>query len=94
MTTTINLSNTQVVEFDHRQCDEPDFVLSGAVVERMEIQILGLYRTRHQSNDIWGQAFQWQRPGRRCLPCGGGVLLGIRDPAMQCKLFDALAYLS
>ena len=33
---TVNLSKTKVVVFEHRQSDVPDFVLNGAVVERVE----------------------------------------------------------
>ena len=33
---TVNLSKTKVVVFEHRRSDVPDFVLNGAVVERVE----------------------------------------------------------
>ena len=88
---TVNLSKTKVVVFEHRQSDVPDFVLNGAVVERVEsYKYLGfvVHATKAMT---FGTSFLVAAARkamfamrRRC------ALLGIRDPAMQCKLFDTL----
>ena len=88
---TVNLSKTKVVVFEHRQSDVPDFVLNGAVVERVEsYKYLGfvVHATKAMT---FGTSFVVAAARkamfamrRRC------ALLGIRDPAMQCKLFDTL----
>ena len=88
---TVNLSKTKVVVFEHRQSDVPDFVLNGAVVERVEsYKYLGF--VVHASKAMtFGTSFLVAAARkamfamrRRC------ALFGIRDPAMQCKLFDTL----
>ena len=86
-----NLSKTKVVVFEHRRSDVPDFVLNGAVVERVEsYKYLGfvVHATKAMT---FGTSFLVAAARkamfamrRRC------ALLGIRDHAMQCKLFDTL----
>ena len=88
---TVNLSKTKVVVFEHRQSDVPDFVLNGAVVERVEsYKYLGfvVHATKAMT---FGTSFLVAAARkamfvmrRRC------ALLGIRGPAMQWKLFDTL----
>ena len=77
--------------FEHRQSDVPDFVLNGAVVERAEsYKYLGfvVHATKAMT---FGTSFLVAAARkamfamrRRC------ALLGIKDPAMQYKLFDTL----
>ena len=53
--------------------DTPDFVLSGAVVERVEsYKYLGsvMHATKAMT---FATTFLLQLPARRCLPCRGGV---------------------
>ena len=88
---TVNLSKTKVVVFEHRQSDVPDFVLNGVVGEEVEsYKYLGfvVHATKAMT---FGTGFLVAAARkamfamrRRC------ALLGIRDPAMQCKLFDTL----
>ena len=88
---TVNLSKTKVMVFEHRQSQVSDFVLNGAVVERVEsYKYLGfvLHATKALT---FGTSFLVAAARkamfamrRRC------ALLGIRDPALQCKLFDIL----
>ena len=90
---TVNLSKTEVVVFEHRQSDLPDFVLKGAVVERVPAErckYLGF--TVHATKAMtFGTSFlvaaarkAMSAMRRRC------ALLGIRDSAMLCKLLDTL----
>ena len=58
-----------------------------------ELQVLGLCYTRHQSNVIWDKHSSGS--GQEGDVCHAAAvytcaLLGIRDPAMLCKLFDTL----
>ena len=90
---TVNLSKTKVVVFEHRQSDLPDFVLNGAVVERVKsYKYLGfvVHATKAMT---FGTSFLVAAARktmfamrRRC------ALLGIRDPAMQCKLLTSWFY--
>ena len=78
----------------YRRSEVPDFVLNGAVVERVEsYNYLGfvVHATKAMT---FGTSFLVAAARkamfamrRRC------ALLGIRDPAMQCKLFDTLILL-
>ena len=83
---TFNLSKTKVVVFEARQGDVRSFVLSGAVVERVEsYKYFGfVVHATFGTDALVGTAkkalFAMRR---RC------ALLGIRDPAL-CKLFDTL----
>ncbi len=88
---TVNLSKTKVVVFEHRRSDVSDFVLNGAVVERVEsYKYLGfaLHATKAMTFGTTLLVAAARKAmfamRRRC------ALLGIRDPAMQCKLFDIL----
>jgi len=81
------------VVFETRQSDVCDFVLSGAVVERVEsYKCLGfvLHATKKLTfgTDLDALVATAKKAlfamRRRC------ALLGIRDPALQCKLFDTL----
>ena len=88
---TVNLSKTKIVVFESQQSQVVDFVLNDAVVERVEsYKYLGF--TLHATKDMtFGTkllvataqkaVYAMQR---RC------AFLGIRDPEMQCKLFDIL----
>ena len=90
----VNLSKTKVVVFEARQSDVCGFVLHhGAVVERVESnKNLGfvVHATKKLTfgTDVLvataKKALFAMR--RRC------ALLGIRDPAVQCKLFDTLVW--
>lgn len=90
---TINLSKTKVVVFEYRQSDVPDFVLNGAVVKRVEsYKYLGfvVHATKAMT---FGTSFLVAAASkamfamrRRCALLG----ICIKDPAMQCKLFDTL----
>lgn len=88
---TVNLSTTKIVVFEAQHSHVADLMLNGAVVERVEsYKYLGF--TFHATKDMsFGtgilvvaakKAMFAMR--RRC------ALLGIRDPALQCKLFDTL----
>ena len=87
----VNLSKTKVVVFEAKHSKVTDFVLNDAVVERADsYKYLGFvfHSTRNMQ---FGTAYLVAAAKkalfamrRRCL------LLGIRDPAMQCKLFDTL----
>ena len=88
---TVNLSKTKVVVFEKQQSATCDFRLNGAVVERMDrYKYLGFvfHATKglHFGTEallaVARKALFAMR--RRC------ALLGIRDPALQCKLFDTL----
>ena len=76
---------------DYEQSDVPDFVLNGAVVERAEsYKYLGFVVLATKAM-TFGTSFPVAAARkamfamrRRC------VLLGIRDPAMQCMLFATL----
>ena len=88
---TVNLSKTKVVVFETRQSDVCDFVLSGAVVERVEsYKYLGfvVHATKKLTFGTDALVATAKKAlfamRRRC------ALLGIRDPALQCKLFDTL----
>ena len=88
---TVNLSNTKVVVFEHRQSDAPDFVLNGAVVERVEsYKYLGFFV--HATKAMTFGTSLLLAAARKAMFAmrRRGALLGIRDPAMQCKLFDTL----
>ena len=62
------------------------------VVERVDsYKYLGFVFQAVQ-NMAFGAAFWWQLLERHYLSCNGGGL-GIRDPALQCKLFDTLVLL-
>jgi len=50
---TVNLSKAKVVVFEARQSDVCDFVLSGAVEEWGELQVLGVCLPCHQEADFW-----------------------------------------
>ena len=84
---TVNLSKTMVVVFEHQQSDVPDFVLNGAIVERVEsYKYMGFVvhatkaMTFGASFLVAGARKAMFAMRRRC------ALLSIRDPAMQCKL--------
>ncbi|KAL3146185.1 hypothetical protein ABBQ32_14176 [Trebouxia sp. C0010 RCD-2024] len=88
---TVNISKTKIVVFEPRRSAVADFVLNGAVVERVEsYKYLGFvfHATKNMS---FGTSFLVAAAKkamfamrRRCAE------LGIRDPALQCKLFDTL----
>ncbi|KAL3134763.1 hypothetical protein ABBQ32_14214 [Trebouxia sp. C0010 RCD-2024] len=88
---TVNLSKTKVVVFEPRHSEMSDFVLNAAVVERVEsYKYLGfvLHATKAMTFGTTYLVAAARKAmfamRRRC------ALLGIRDPAMQCKLFDTL----
>ena len=87
---TVNLSKTKVVVFEPRRSDVADFVLNGAVVERGEsYKYLGFvfHATKNMSvgtSFLVAAARKAMFAMRRCAE------VGIRDPALQCKLFDTL----
>ena len=69
--------------------DVADFVLNSAVVER------GYTNTSASSSMpartcLLEQASWWQLLGRQCLLAARCAELGTRNPALQCKLSDAL----
>ena len=86
---TDNLSKTKVVVFEHRQSDVPDFVLNGAVVETVESYKYLDFVVHGTKAMTFGTSFLVAAARKAMFamrrPC---ALLGIRDPAMQCKLFD------
>ena len=88
---TVNLSKTKVVVFEHRQSDVPDFVLNGAVVERVEsYKYLGfvVHTTKAMT---FGTSFLVAAARKAMFATRRRrALLGIRDSTMQCKLFDTL----
>ena len=88
---TVNLSKTKVVVFEKQRSAMCDFRLNGAVVERVDKYkylgfnfhaTKGLYFGTEALMAVARKALLAMR--RRC------ALLGIRDPALQCKLFDTL----
>ena len=87
---TVKLSKTKVMVFEPR-CDVADFVLNGAVVERGEsYKYLGFVFHATKNMSV-GTSFLVAAARkamfamrRRCAE------VGIRDPALQCKLFDTL----
>ena len=89
---TVNLSKTKVVVFEPRRSDVADFVLNGAVVERGEsYKYLGFVFHATKNMSV-GTSFLVAAARkamfamrRRCAE------VGIRDPALQCKLFDTIA---
>ena len=88
---TANLSKTKVIVFEHPQSDVPDFVLNGAVVERVESYKNMGFVVHATKAMTFGTSFLVAAARkamfamrRRC------ALLGIRDSAMHCKLFDTL----
>ncbi len=88
---TVNLSKSKVVVFEARQSDVRDFVLSDAIVECVEsYKCLGFVVHATKRSTFGTDALvATAKKGlfamrRRC------ALLGIRDLALQCKLFDTL----
>ena len=88
---TVNLSKTKVVAFEAQNSSIPDFVLNGAVVQRVDSYKYLSFVFNATKGLTFGtkllvaaarKAMFAMR--RRC------ALLGIRAPAMQCKLFDTL----
>ncbi len=88
---TINLSKAKMVVFEAKRSDVSDFVLDRTLVERVDsYKYLGF--VFHATKDMKiGTAFlvaaarkALYAMRRQCL------LLGLRDPAKQCKLFDTL----
>ena len=87
----VHLSKTKVVVLETRQSDVGDFVPSDAVLERVQsYECLGfvlhaIKKPTFETDVLVATArkalFAMRR---RC------ALLGIRDPALQCKLFDTL----
>ena len=88
---TVNLSKTKVVVFETCQSDVCDFVLSGAVVDRVEsYKSLGF--VVHATMELTFGANALVATAKKALfavrrRC---ALLGIQDTALQCKLFDTL----
>ncbi len=88
---TVNLSKTKIMIFEARHSCVTDLVLNSAVVERVEsYRYLGF--TFHATGDMSFGTGIWVAAARKALfamqrQC---ALLGIRGPALQCKLFDTL----
>ena len=88
---TVNLSKTKVVVFEKRRSAMCDFRLNGAMVERMDkYKCLGF--VFHATKGLHFGTEALMAVARKALfamrrRC---AMLGIRDPALQCKLFDTL----
>lgn len=91
---TVNLSKTKVVVFESRRNEVADFVLNGTVVERGEsYKSLGFVLHATRSMSFWtnflvaAASVAMFAMRRRCAE------IGIRDPALQCKLLTSLCCL-
>ena len=88
---TVNLSETKVVVFEARQSDMCGFVLSGAVVEWVEsYKDLGFVVHATKILTFGTDALVATAKKALCAMRRRCALLGIRDLALQCKLFDTL----
>ena len=79
--------------FEYRQSDVPDSLLNGAVLERVEsYKYLGfVVHATKAVTLIFGTSFLVAAARKAMFAMRRQcALLGIRDPAMQCKLFDTL----
>ena len=87
----VNLSKTKVVVFEKQRSAICDFRLNGAVVERVDrYKYLGF--VFHATKGLHFGTEALLAVARKALFAmrQRRVLLGIRDPALQCKLFDTL----
>ena len=88
---TVNLSKTKIMIFEAWHSHVEDLVLNGTVVERVEsYKYLG-FTFRATRDMCFGTGILVAAARKAMFAMQGRcALLGIRDPALQCKVFDFL----